>query len=178
MQNGVPEPVMTYDQDMEYRTSDSSISIGAIVRHPYKKKYQPALVEYLKSTDDVFASLQSVNFLEGGESSKTAPPTKNPTNAPSKAEVVSDSPTPFSNIPGPTDKVTTKAPSFKPASSAPASSAPTESPIVFFPAFTEYMWIRGFVWEDVNKDRIYQTNTEPAAPTSLFMLHKCTDCCC
>ncbi|EED89681.1 predicted protein [Thalassiosira pseudonana CCMP1335] len=170
LQNGVPELVMTYDQDTEYRTSDSSISIGAIVRHPYEEKYQPALVEYLKSTDDVFASLQSVNFLEGGESSKTAPPTKKPTNAPSKAEVVTDSPTPFSDTPGPTDKVTTKAPSNKPA-----SSAPTESPIVFFPAFTEYMWIRGFVWEDVNKDGIYQTNTEPAAPTSLFMLHKCTD---
>lgn len=158
------ELVMNFDQKTEYLTSDPSIKVGTIVRHPYEEQYEIFLIEYLKSTDDVFGSLTSVHFLEPGENTDQS---FSPTSTPTKSPVVSvpDTITPTMAIETSSPTIITDSPTPKP------TPIPTDT---VFLAFPEYYTVQGIMWIDENKNGLYESSEPPAAGT-FANLRQCDD---
>jgi hypothetical protein len=159
------ELIMIYDQNTEYVTSDSSIKVGTVVRYPYEEQYEPFLIEYLKSTDDVFESLSSVSFLEPGQSSGSQP--SSGTSAPAASPSISPSVTKQSETAAPSIAVKTPAPSIETVTTAAPVTDKTTSPpsITSFLTFTEYAKVEGLMWIDTNGNGLYETNEPPAVGT-------------
>eukprot|EP00956_Cyclotella_meneghiniana_P030488 scaffold76907_cov79-Cyclotella_meneghiniana.AAC.1 len=160
------ELIMIFDQKTEYLTTDPTIKVGTIVRHPYEEQYEIFLIEYLKSTDDVFGSLTSVDFLEPGQTinqSETSPPTSTPTKQPVIS--VPDTVPPTVSIETPSPTIMTDAPTLKP------TPIPTES---VFLAFPEYYTVQGIMWIDENENGLYESSEPPAAGT-FANLRQCDD---
>ena len=152
------ELIVVYDQKTEYMTSDPSIKVGTVVRYPYEDQYEQFLIDYLKTTDDVFGSLTSVDFLEPGQIT-----------AVSSIETKSPSLSPVSETLAPTIVIVTSSPS--PAPTNEPSSSSTE---LSFVAFPEYGKVRGFMWIDTNKNGLFET-TEPSATGTFANLRQCED---
>ena len=153
------ELIVVYDQKTEYMTNDPSIKVGTVVRHPYEEQYEQFLIDYLKTTDDVFGSLTSVDFLEPGQISAYS---SSNTEAPSLS--------PVSETPAPTIAAVTSSPT--PAPTIEPSPSPTE---LSFVAFPEYATVQGLMWIDTNKNGLYETNTEPPATGTYANLRQCGD---
>jgi hypothetical protein len=178
--------IVIYDQTTEYSTTDESIKVGTVVRHPYEDQYEPALVEYLKASDDAFAALTSIAFLEPGQSggqtsSETTAPTKAPVIAPSEttAPVMSTTETHQQTEPTPVPSVNslpeTSAPSTFFATTSPTpKSIPSQSPTGGLMAFQEFVTIKGYMWIDSNGDGLYQSS-EPPAQATYANLRTCED---
>ncbi|KAL7506302.1 hypothetical protein ACHAXN_003593, partial [Cyclotella atomus] len=169
------ELIMIYDQNTEYVTSDSSIKVGTVVRYPYEEQYEPFLIEYLKSTDDVFESLSSVSFLEPGQSSSGSQPSSG-TSAPAASPSISPSVTKQSETAAPSIAVRTPAPSIETVTTAAPFTDKTTSPpsISAFLTFTEYATVKGLMWIDTNGNGLYETNEPPAVGT-FVNLKQCDD---
>ncbi|KAL7487108.1 hypothetical protein ACHAW6_012710 [Cyclotella cf. meneghiniana] len=174
--------VMVYDQNTVYSTTDASIEVGTVVRHPYEKQYEPTLIEYLKSTDDSFASLTAVAFLEGDSTGSLSGETMSPVTSLNSLGVPSMSPSVISSTLAPT--VLTASPTLSSETSAPTSIAPatqppikaipTLSPTGGFVTFPEYATVQGLMWIDSNGDGLYQ-NSEPPATGTFANLRSCAD---
>lgn len=165
------ELIMIYDQKTEYVTDDSSIKVGTVVKHPYEEQYEQFLIDYLKSTDDVFGSLTSVDFLESEQSSSTSDETSSPLTTPS----MSPSETSESAIAAPSVLIETASPSesITAAAPVPITASPT-APTQLFVAFPEYATVQGVMWIDTNKNGLYETNEPPAVGTFANLL-QCDD---
>lgn len=170
------ELVMIYDQKTEYVTSYSSIKVGTVVRYPYEERYEPFLIDYLKSTDDVFGSLTSVDFLEPGQSSSSGGQDSSQSSSPVAAP--SMSPSSPSETAAPSIAIETASPSAVTVDVATAAAAvvsETTAPTgTTFMAFPEYATVQGFMWIDLNKNGLYETNEPPAAGT-FANLKRCND---
>jgi hypothetical protein len=167
------ELVMIYDQTTQYSTTDSSIKVGTVVRHPYEEEYESFLINYLKTTDDVFATLTSIDFLEPGQNSsgQTTAPVATPSVSPSIRSISTSAPSIVIETDSPTNSmaIATVAAIATTAPSAPISTpSPTQMAFVAFP---EYATIQGFLWIDENKNGLYETTEPPAAGTFANLRH-------
>mmetsp|Transcript_19574 Transcript_19574/g.42520 ORF Transcript_19574/g.42520 Transcript_19574/m.42520 type:complete len:872 (+) Transcript_19574:244-2859(+) len=160
-----PQFIAVYDQTTTYRTSDPSISIDTIVSRPFDPEYSAELVEQLKRRDPLtFASLTSIEFVEGSdqstpETATTAAPTAaatttKPTNEPTKAKVETGEPTPFD------------------ADTSAPTKYPTPSPTVPVIEFPAAITIQGLLWLDENENGLFET-TEPPMESLFVNLREC-----
>ncbi|KAL3783422.1 hypothetical protein HJC23_002849 [Cyclotella cryptica] len=178
------ELIMIYDQNTEYSTTDASITVGTVVRHPYEKQYEPTLIDYLKSTDESFASLTSVVFLEGDDAGSSSSETAAPITSLNSSGEPSMSPSVISSTPAPTIVVVTESPTLSTETSAPTNRAttpelpmkltPTLSPTGVFVAFPQYATVQGYMWIDSNGDGLFQSS-EPPATGTFANLRFCAD---
>jgi hypothetical protein len=170
------EVLVIYDQNTEYVTSDPSIKVGTVVRYPYEEQYEPSLIEYLKSTDDVFGSLSSVNFLEPGQSSSGSSQPSSETSAPAVSPSISPSVTSKAETAAPSNTIETPAPGIETVTTALPDivTATSTSSYTAFLAFPEYATIKGLMWIDTNGNGLYETSEPPAVGT-YATLNKCDD---
>ena len=132
--------IMTYDQTTQYRTAAPPVPLKTILRHPFEPEYSQAFIQYLKSTDQAFSTLQDVEFVEDDSNEQqTAPPIASPTALPTKLQTPpptksqTSSPTTSQPVASPVEEPNnTSHPTFTlpPISSAPVTSAPVTSPPV------------------------------------------------
>jgi len=131
---------MTYQQTSKYDTIDSAITVEAIVRLPYQERYQDRIVSYLKAADaTVFSTLTRALFVEGDISGQQPIPQPQPV------------PVPVTNSPPPTRKPT-NAPtkqSVPPPTKAPITPPPTAATV---PDAPQSYTIQGFLFFDENQN--------------------------
>lgn len=174
-----------YDQTTSYRTTDPSVTIGAIVRRPFDPEYTTTLVEHLIRRDPAtFAELESIEFVEGDGSQTVAtamatpPPTPvattgRPTPAaitgqPTKRPAESYRPTPFydgvEETYEPMTNEPTKRPTRRPTNpptkrpTIPLTPPPSPPPTGAGPVL---LTIQGILWLDEDGNGLFETSEPP-----------------
>ena len=122
---------MTYQQTTKYDTVDPAITVGAVVRLPYRNRYQDRIVSYLKAADPMFSTLTRALFVEGdigqpapiAPVSNPSPPTRKPTTAPTKLPTETPTARPSVSPSIVPTRVPSRAPSAAPTRVAPRGAA-------------------------------------------------------
>ena len=161
MEDASPLFVAVYDQTTSYRTTDESVSIGAIVRRPFESSVTSDLVERLRSGfPDILSTLTGIEYAENY-----------PTNA--EATISTISPASMPTIPSTIADVDT----IGPTTSSPleASSAPTKRPAIETQAPISEpaaLTITGLIWLDMDGNGLYDASESPL-PGIFVTLRQC-----
>ena len=190
--SAAPQLTLVYNQGTEYRTSNPSVSIDAIVSRPFSPEFVPDLVAYLQRRDRTFADLWDVAFVDEEQTPSptqkptrkpTREPTRKPTMDPTMAVAQTTSPTTWESMIPPSlrpvetdgsnlfveDEATTPPPTSRRPSRRP-SPAPTKPAVVESPSrFT----IQGLLWLDTDADGLFDAADETLLDDVYVNLRKC-----
>ena len=158
-----PRFVAVYDQTTSYRTTDASVSIGAIVRRPFDPSVTSDLVERLRSGfPDILSTLSRIEYAEDYPTAETGTiatttPSAMPTVSPTNADV--DTMGPTTSSPLDASPVPTKRPAIE-------TLAPLSEPVA--------LTITGLLWLDEDENGLYDAAESPL-PGIFVTLRQCEE---